>query len=143
MNLNADIGRTYRFIADKALYVKHGFGFGLSYTTWGYSDLRCANLMCSVTLQNIGSVDAEAVTQLYVRFKPSQKFALAGFRKTFVHAKSTVLVHLEVAERMLYYPTSEGVLIKCPGDVAVFVGEGQPGSPGVTTTLHQEMFSVK
>ena len=59
-------GRTYRYSEGPALYP---FGFGLSYTSFQYSDLALANdtiragqpLVGSVTLQNTGDVTSDEV----------------------------------------------------------------------------------
>ena len=63
--------RTYKFMKGDALYP---FGFGLSYTSFEYSNMVCPqtvnngeNLSVSVDVQNIGSVDSDEVVQVYIK----------------------------------------------------------------------------
>jgi len=64
-------GKTYRYMTKPVLYP---FGYGLSYTTFSYADLKLsakqvnenAPLNISLTLKNTGNVDGEEVVQLYV-----------------------------------------------------------------------------
>ena len=59
-------GRTYRYFHGEPLYP---FGYGLSYTTFSYQDLRTAfgsgDLSISVDLKNTGKRDGDEVVQLY------------------------------------------------------------------------------
>src|SRR5215212_11502850 len=64
-------GRTYRYMSEEPLYP---FGFGLSYTTFAYSDLQLdkteltagESLNVSLTLRNSGGRDAAEVVQFYL-----------------------------------------------------------------------------
>ncbi|MBV5283554.1 MAG: glycoside hydrolase family 3 C-terminal domain-containing protein [Paludibacter sp.] len=66
-------GRTYMYSKEKPLYP---FGFGLSYTTFEYSNLQVVNSTSksnrkqevSVDIENKGQRDGEEVVQLYVKF---------------------------------------------------------------------------
>jgi beta-glucosidase len=57
LDLEAGVGRTHRYIQDTVTYVKHAFGFGLSYTTWGYSGLTVHK-----THERDGKTDKAGVT---------------------------------------------------------------------------------
>jgi len=64
-------GKTYRFFAGEPLYA---FGYGLSYTTFGYSNLNLPKTVpvgdevkVSVDVQNLGTLAGEEVVQLYVK----------------------------------------------------------------------------
>jgi beta-glucosidase len=50
------------------------FGFGLSYTKFGYSNLQISTsvngVSISATVQNIGAVDGTEIPQLYLGFPP-------------------------------------------------------------------------
>ncbi|XP_042295708.1 probable beta-D-xylosidase 5 [Sceloporus undulatus] len=87
-------GRTYRYYGDEApLYP---FGYGLSFTTFRYSDLVlganvlpiCGNLTASVVVENVGSRDGEEVVQLYLRWGkatvPVPRWQLVGFHRVLV-----------------------------------------------------------
>lgn len=60
--------RTYRYFDKPVLYP---FGYGLSYTAFGYSGLRAEregeNLKVSVRITNTGRVPGDEVAQLYIR----------------------------------------------------------------------------
>jgi len=60
--------RTYRYFDKPVLYP---FGYGLSYTAFGYSGLRAEregeNLKVSVQITNTGRVPGDEVAQLYIR----------------------------------------------------------------------------
>ena len=61
--------RTYRYFDQPVLYP---FGYGLSYTTFGYKDLHvekcdCGGLKASVEITNTGKAAGDEVVQLYIR----------------------------------------------------------------------------
>ena len=61
-------GRTYMYFRDKPLYP---FGYGLSYTTFSYRDLKIGAspgiMHVSVTVKNTGRREGDEVVQLYVK----------------------------------------------------------------------------
>ena len=82
----------YRYFDSAHKAVKYPFGFGLSYTEFGYSDLKVHDDSVTFLIRNIGSVAGEEIAQLYIHadtngmFRPEQE--LKGFAK----------VHLEPGE---------------------------------------------
>lgn len=42
------------------------FGYGLSYTTFSYSDIRLIGRTASVTVTNTGNYDGDEIVQLYI-----------------------------------------------------------------------------
>ncbi|XP_063168210.1 xylan 1,4-beta-xylosidase-like [Candoia aspera] len=128
------IGRTYRYYGKEApLYP---FGYGLSYTTFRYSDLVvsadrvpiCGNLSISVVVENVGSRDGEEVVQLYLRWGqasvPMPRWQLAGFRRLPIHQGQTAKVTFLVSfsQRAIWV----GQWLLEPGTFTVFVGGQQP-----------------
>jgi beta-glucosidase len=87
-----DIWVGYRHYATKKVKTAYPFGFGLSYTTFKYSDLKLsaaefgAGLTASVTITNTGKVAGRDVVQLYVsapgQSMPKPAIELKGFAKT-------------------------------------------------------------
>ena len=80
------------------------FGFGLTYTTFSYSDLKADKSMSrnnetvnfTFNLKNTGNFDSDEVPQLYVSFPDSKVsrpvIALKGFKRVFVTKGETVKV---------------------------------------------------
>jgi len=88
-------GRTYRYFEGEPLYP---FGYGLSYTTFAYRNLRAPDearagspVKVSVDVENSGKRDGEEVVQLYVKY-PGVVRELRGFERVPLRAgeKKTV-----------------------------------------------------
>ena len=75
------IGYRYFTTAEKA--VRFPFGYGLSYTTFAYSDLAADEQGVSLTVTNTGSVAGTEIVQLYVAKKNSELFRPARELKGF------------------------------------------------------------
>lgn len=80
----------YRYFDSTDIKVKYPFGFGLSYTTFQYSDMKLKynnenNIEVSITVTNIGDKSGKEVVQLYVSCLNSKLFRakqeLKGFKK--------------------------------------------------------------
>lgn len=149
MNLDSHLGRTYRYIRD-GTYVKHSFGYGLTYTTWRYSNFICEecgqHVCCEVKLHNTGDRAGYQVTQIYVRLPALEsardirarksktqlhwhydhQYSLVSFRKTFVKGGSSRIVSLRVRAKSLTIPTLQGTRIKMVGKVVLVVGGRLP-----------------
>jgi beta-glucosidase len=112
MDYNIRHGRTYMYLTGKPLYA---FGFGLSYTTFAYSNLRVTGshlakdgaVTVSVDVKNQGVRDGDEVVQLYVAHvdsavaRPQQE--LKGFRRVMVHAGETRTVTIPLTATSLAY----------------------------------------
>jgi beta-glucosidase len=126
--------RTYRYFKGKPLYV---FGYGLSYTTFKYDQLKMPSTLTagkkmsvSVRITNAGSRDGEEVAELYVSH-PNQKVktairALKGFKRIFVKAGESKVTSFELSPRDLSVVGSDGILKNLPGKVLISVGGSQP-----------------
>lgn len=90
-------GRTYRYMTEKPLY---SFGYGLSYTTFAFENVRAkvddAAVECSVELANTGSYDSDTVVQVYIRYEGE------AFEKPLCSLKHFERVHLQAGQRMAY-----------------------------------------
>lgn len=96
-------GRTYRYFTGTPLYP---FGFGLSYTTFGYANLRTSSDVAATTdtitvsfdLTNTGTRAGDEVAQLYVRYPgsavPRPIRDLRGFRRVHLAPGETRTVTL-------------------------------------------------
>jgi len=130
-------GHTYRFFRDQPLYP---FGFGLSYTTFGYSDLAMSaaslaqgqSLEVSVTVTNTGDVAGDEVVQCYVADQaasvPVPVRQLVGFDRIHLVPGETQRVTFTVAPKQMSLFLDDGRRVVEPGTFELFVGGGQPGT---------------
>jgi len=121
----------YMDVSNAPLYP---FGYGLSYTTFSYSDLKLdkqkltsgGKLTVSVTLTNTGKVDGAEVAQLYIRdmvgsiTRPVKE--LKGFQKVFLKAGESRTLTFTITPADLAFYNSDLKLVSEPGDFKVFVG---------------------
>lgn len=137
--------RTYRYFKGTPTYP---FGFGLSYTNFGYSRLRCAShahtgtdVEVEVTVRNKGKVDGDEVVQLYVSHEQNGQDiipirSLKGFKRIHLKRGKSTRVTFKLSPEELALTDAEGNWVERPGKVTLFVGGGQPGSAtGQTATL--------
>lgn len=97
----------YRYYDTAGVKVRYPFGFGLTYTTFEYSDLAVTDKGVKLTVKNTGNRDGAEVVQLYVGL-PSSKLIrpakeLKGFKKVFVKAGHSVSVEIPFDERTFRY----------------------------------------
>lgn len=91
----------YRYYDTVGVPVRYPFGYGLSYTTFAYSDVSATKDEVTFTVANTGAVDGAEVAQVYVScrngniFRPRKE--LKGFAKVFLKAgeRKTVTVKLD------------------------------------------------
>ncbi|MEI7898744.1 MAG: glycoside hydrolase family 3 C-terminal domain-containing protein [bacterium] len=121
-------GRTYRFMEKEPLYP---FGYGLSYTTFKYSNLRVSGLKMSVAVKNTGSRDGDEVVQVYISYPPTNVPAplrqLAGFQRIHVRRgqKKTVTFQLKREQFAAY--DDNGKAFVPSGEFTVHIAGGQTG----------------
>jgi beta-glucosidase len=133
-------GRTYRYFEGQPLYP---FGYGLSYTTFAYKDLKLPgkplvageDLSASVTVTNTGKVAGDEVVQLYLKFPGvdgAPNKALRGFQRIHLEPGASQELHFDLRPRDLSLVTDAGEPEVPTGEFTVSVGGGQPGT-GATT----------
>ena len=97
----------YRYYDTADVPVKYPFGFGLSYTTFEYSDLSVSEDSVTFTLTNTGSMDGAEVAQVYVGKKESDVFRpkkeLKGFTKVFLKAGESKTVTVPLDDKAFRY----------------------------------------
>jgi len=138
-------GRTYRYFTGQPLWP---FGYGLSYTTFRYSDLTLPRvpieaghpLDASVRVTNTGKVAGDEVVQLYLKFPGvagAPLRALRGFQRIHLTPGGSRMVRFHLDPRDMSMVTQEGDIIVAQGTYAVSVGGGQPGTgaPSVSGEL--------
>ena len=140
-------GRTYRYFEGEPLWP---FGYGLSYTTFSYSDLTLPNtpinagdpLEASVTVTNTGRVAGEEVVQLYLKFPDlpgAPTRALRGFERIHLDPSGSQKVQFHLNPRDLSMVTEAGDIIVAQGKYTVSVGGGQPGTGAPSVTANVEV----
>ena len=127
-------GRTYRYFHGTPLY---GFGFGLSYSTFAYSNARVdrssvaagENAAVSVDVQNTGGVAGDEVVEMYVTHPGvagAPIRALAGFERIHLDRGEKKTVSLKLGAREMSVVDEDGTRLVSAGPVEVWIGGGQP-----------------
>ncbi len=110
------------------------FGYGLSYTTFDYSNLKLSanqinfndTLKISVEVSNTGNYDGEEVVQLYIKdrvgtvTRPVKE--LKGFKKVALKKGEKKTVEFEISSNDLRFYNIDMDFVAEPGDFEVFVG---------------------
>ncbi|MDD3361210.1 MAG: glycoside hydrolase family 3 C-terminal domain-containing protein [Hespellia sp.] len=97
----------YRYYDTSKVRVQYPFGFGLSYTTFEYSDMKVDADGVSVTVKNTGACEGAEVVQLYVGlpnaivFRPAKE--LKGFAKVFLKAGESKEVRIAFDDKTFRY----------------------------------------
>jgi len=110
------------------------FGYGLSYTTFAYSNLKVTpknttadkKIKVSVTVKNTGKVTGDEVVQLYIRddlssvTRPVKE--LKGFERITLKAGETKIVSFEIGREELQFYNEEMKRVVEPGKFIIMVG---------------------
>ena len=127
-------GRTYRYFAGDALYE---FGYGLSYTTFEYTDLKVPErretnkaVEISVKVTNTGNRDGDEIVQLYVSrhglpFETPIR-SLKGFKRISLKKGEARVVSFMLQPEELAVVDDEGRIWAMPGEVLLSIGGKQP-----------------
>ncbi len=97
----------YRYYETAGQEVLYPFGYGLSYTTFTYSDLKVSREGAAFRLKNSGKVDGAEVCQLYIGTRSNQIFRpireLKGFKKVFLKAGEEKEIFLPFDDKTFRY----------------------------------------
>ena len=129
----------YLDVTNEPLYP---FGFGLSYTTFAYSDISLSQtsmnmqgvLTASVNVTNTGAFPGGEVVQLYIRdlvgstTRPVKE--LKGFERIYLQPGQTRTVTFKIAPEMLKFYNYDLQYVVEPGDFSIMIG---PNSRDVQT----------
>lgn len=121
-------GRTYRYFTGTAY---HPFGFGLSYTSFAYSNLKISDTPNGYSFQfdvtNSGKMDGDEVVQLYIRHinatgdEPLKQ--LKSFKRTTLAKGRSKRITLLLGEAdMRYWDEKTNGWTIHPGDYEVVIG---------------------
>jgi beta-glucosidase len=129
-------GRTYRYFTGKPLYE---FGYGLSYTTFAYSNfviksVTAINTPVTVTSQvkNTGKYNGGEVVQLYIKNNAladkDEVWCLKSFKKLDLNAGESKTVQFILKPEDFSVIDQNGNRIIKPGNFTVYIGGKQPTS---------------
>ncbi len=123
------------------------FGYGLSYATFEYSDVKLNKISfsptdtikASVEVTNTGGFDGEEVVQLYIRdlvgnvTRPVKE--LKGFSKVMIHQGERKTVRFNLTPNDLRYYHQDMSYTWEPGEFTLFIGPNSATENGVNFTL--------
>jgi len=126
------------------------FGYGLSYTTYDYSDLSLSadklaegqSVTASVEVKNTGDRDGDEIVQLYIRDLISTESRpvkeLKGFKKVHLKAGESAKVSFDITPDMLkwYYCANGKPELKYePGEFEIMIGRSSDDVKSATLTV--------
>ncbi|KAA3657753.1 MAG: beta-glucosidase [Calditrichaeota bacterium] len=130
----------YRHYDKKKIEPLFPFGYGLSYTTFAYSDLKLSTkklsenetleVTCAIT--NTGQMDADESVQLYIHDKKSlverEVKALKGFTRVSLKAGESKIVIFKIDKSALsFYDEKAKKWVAEPGEFDVLIGASSRG----------------
>ena len=130
-----DSDRNYRSAyIDLSIYPKYEFGYGLSYTSFEYSDLRLSTkkmkagekITVNVSISNTGKVDGEEIAQLYLRdlvssvSRPVKE--LKDFKKIKLKAGEKKTIQFVIDKNKLSFYNQQLEWIAEPGAFDLMIG---------------------
>lgn len=126
-------GRTYRYFKGEVAYP---FGYGLSYSTFRYANLKAPvqlkkgkSLIAEILVTNTGKLKGEEVVQLYVSHPKGKKMvplrALAGFQRIVLEKGESRKVRFGLSADQLMLVDDKGERYQPEGKVLISIGGGQ------------------
>lgn len=139
-------GRTYKYFTGEPLYP---FGYGLSYTTFEYSDLKIPSkaktgneVPVKVTVSNTGKMSGDEVVQLYLKDEEASTqrpiVQLEGFERIHLQPGESKVVEFILSPRQFSMIGKDEKRVIEPGTFVVSVGGGQPGKK-VSNSVSKEI----
>ena len=116
-------GSNYFDVRNDPLYP---FGYGLSYTTFAYSDVTLNGRTAQVTVTNTGNYDADEIVQLYIHdvvasiTRPVKE--LKGFERIHLKQGESKVVKFEITDDLLKFYNSQLEYVLEPGDFEIMIG---------------------
>ena len=135
VNYEEDILVGYRWFDTKGLPVVYPFGYGLSYTTFNYSNLntdkktydQVDTIQATFTLTNTGDREGAEVAQLYVSdpvcsvMRPVKE--LKGFKKVFLKPGESRRITLDIpVSSLAFYSEAQSQFVVEPGEFILQLG---------------------
>ena len=121
-------GRTYQYFKGDVLYP---FGYGLSYTTFKYSNLQISDglneILVSFQLKNTGKYAGDEVAQIYVQLPSRNEIMpikeLKGFRRITLKKGEEQEITIKLRKDLLrYWDETQGKFLHPSGTYTIMVG---------------------
>lgn len=123
------------------------FGYGLSYTSYEYTDFQLSSkrmakdetIVASVKVKNVGQLEGTETVQFYIRdlvgstVRPVKE--LKGFKQITLGPQEEVTVKFEITEKMLRYYNMDCELVSESGDFYAMIGSN-------SRDTYQEKFTL-
>ena len=142
-------GKTYRFFTQEPLYP---FGYGLSYTTFKYSNLSIPEKIIAgdkvtvkVTVTNAGKIAGDEVVELYMTDEKASTSRpirqLEGFTRVSLKPGENKVVELKLDPRQFSMINNKAKRVIEPGYFTISVGGKQPGFKGYLDPLFTQVLT--
>ena len=131
----SDSDKNYRSsYIDLSIYPKYPFGYGLSYTTFQYSNLQLSkkkmksndHIDASITITNTGKYDGEEIVQMYLRDRVGSIVRpvkdLKDFRKIHLKSGESKTIHFIIGKEKLSFFNQQLKWVAEPGDFDIMIG---------------------
>jgi beta-glucosidase len=139
--------RTYRYFDGEPLY---RFGYGLSFSTYHYSDMKLSSqslnagdpLSAEVKVTNTGDRPGDEVAELYLIPQKGSGYplrSLVGFERVHLGPHASAVAHFKLDARELSEVDGSGHRAVRAGEYQVFVGGSSPGSEGSAGGVSQTL----
>lgn len=144
-------GRTYRYFEGEPLYQ---FGYGLSYTTFEYSNLIIPStidlnkdIIIKATVKNTGQMDGDEVVQLYLKdvkaSTPRPRIQLEGFERIYLKKGEKREVEIRLNPDQFSVIDKNGNRIIEPGEFEIYIGGKQPNLKTKDSTILKGNLKIK
>jgi beta-glucosidase len=127
-------GRTYRYMTAEPLYP---FGFGLSYTTFSFSNMKLSAqktnkktpLKAEATITNTGKMASDEVVQLYITVPQTGDnplYSLKGFKRIKLQPGEAQKVEFDITPELLQSIKDNGQSTELSGDYHIYITDSVP-----------------
>ena len=144
-----DSDRFYRSAyIDLSIYPQYAFGYGLSYTSFGYSNLQWEKstakgdekILVNFDLKNTGKYAGEEIAQLYIHNIVSRPLRpvkeLKGFKKVLLQPGETKKITIAISKKELCSYNDKLEKIVLPIECQIMVGSASDNIQLQTETIH-------
>lgn len=117
----------YRYYDINQVALRYPFGFGLSYTSFSYSDFEVTPQQATFTITNIGSCDGSEIAQLYVGkrsetiYRPERE--LKGFTKVALKTGESKRISIDFDDKTFrYFDVETNQFLIEKGEYSISIG---------------------